>query len=939
MTTVLSILLSVTRGALLTAALIVLVRLAFRRVLTAKAKYYLWLLLALRLMLPVVPESPVSLLNFLPERTSVQMQSAPAAPRGPGGPDAVLWEGDPETVPEGPEVPNALVAADLSGTPGVVEEFPAAPEAPAIPEAPTEPGIPGTTILLWVWIAGMGLVLAVYGTLYIITAMQLKHLPVCTDNDTLRVFLRLKRECGVRGRVRLVCGGAGMLGGLLRPTIVLPVEKHGEDVAPIIVHELMHHKYKDLWISALLRLLTAVYWFNPVVWVCFHFAKLDGEAACDQRVLETRLVRPERYAGALYEEGAFSMRKSVLMQTTFGGSRHSLKRRIRHIAKFKHPTVWVTALAVTLAVIVTACTMTEATPKAEIQAAIVGAEETSMLLHSGYYPTAQSTTADLTEDEIAAQVSAMDALLHHYYSEDSWVIGGASGDEGINPWIKDYEYWLREVWTEPETLCYLVDSGILSCKLSRLQISGDTATVKTELVSYSNVIEMDEDGKFVIRCGGDLQEDLTYHLIKVDNAWKVQKLDTPGGDAWMHAWSADIGDDSYDTFAEALEAAQAIDGRNQCPYQNLDTSIPHISPLPSGFYTGDSEVSSALENAADSLTFSPYVLDDDSLTYENTTWDMTVSQAISAQKLDMDTWKLSDFGQPTIYLEQPLPDHPEVEQITYIFHVKNPALILELSCVEIEYDPEQIDYESLIAQRTQELGTPEGSYENNTFWTFGDIQLAIYPGKHDLQERLMVYVDRSEELLPTQEQLTAYLSDIQPPNGHYGWTFEEHVEAGLLDPEQGELVENDGAIRFHVFETEMELGGEMVDMEYHFTETMASWGTGRQVLTEVHVDPPSDVPLSQWLTRFPTPWKDRMVRLPESSHWNGMLTVGPFLTDAQREYIAQALVEDGRSATSLEEAYQYLNNWNMAMNFYEAARGWVFNGTGAALYLTAQDIE
>ena len=105
------------------------------------------------------------------------------------------------------------------------------------------------------------------------------------------------------------------------------------------------------------------------------------------------------------------------------------------------------------------------------------------------------------------------------------------------------------------------------------------------------------------------------------------------------------------------------------------------------------------------------------------------------------------------------------------------------------------------------------------------------------------------------------------------------------------------------------------------------------------MDPPSNVPLSQWLTRFPAPWKDRMVRLPESSHWNGMLTVSPFLTDAQREYIAQALVEDGRTAASLEEAYQYLNNWNMAMNFYEAARGWVYNGTGAALYLTAQDIE
>ncbi len=61
------ILWSITRGACLTAAVIVLIRLLFRRVLSAKAKYYLWLLLALRLMLPALPESPVSLLNVLPD--------------------------------------------------------------------------------------------------------------------------------------------------------------------------------------------------------------------------------------------------------------------------------------------------------------------------------------------------------------------------------------------------------------------------------------------------------------------------------------------------------------------------------------------------------------------------------------------------------------------------------------------------------------------------------------------------------------------------------------------------------------------------------------------------------------------------------------------------------------------------------------------------------
>ena len=931
MTTVLSILATITRGALLTAALIVLIRLIFRRVLTAKAKYYLWLLLALRLVLPAVPASPVSLLNFLPERTA--FQQVPAAPKplnAPDAPDPVLWEHEPEAAPQEPEVPDTPAQADLSGTPGMVEEFPVSPEMPDAPAAPT---VPRTAILFWVWLGGMGIALAVYGILYCITARKLRRLPVCTDSDTLRVFLRLKRACGVQGRVRLVSGGAGMLGGLLRPTIVLPVEKRGEDVAPIIVHELMHYKYKDLWVFALLRLLTAVYWFNPVVWLCFRRARQDGEAACDQRVLETGLVRPDCYAGALYEEGVLHTRKGPLLQTTFGGDRHSLKRRIRLIATFKSPKVWVTALAVILAVMITACTMTGATSGTQEPSSSAEPQE-SQLNFDTYMEPLQPPNGvfGLTFDEHVDRglLNPEDGTMEHYTRDDcdlsyslfrtTMELGGQTVpiDYNFSQTVLSEEEILTQVFvTPPED----VPLGTWLSSISDPWLSG--LTQNTDLNGWEwNTAEYVAD--FLTEEQLQTVIDAEMDMGKASSSPEFPKTEEDAEHRLKTRWRV------VTAFSSGPE-----DENSKLIWQFNGTGAALIRAA----HASGGPSASTLEGTTDSLTFSPYVLDNDSLTYENTTWDMTFSQTVAAQELDMDTWKSSDFGQPTIYLDQPLSDHPEVERITYTFNVKNPALILELSRVEIEYDPEQIDYESLIAQRTQELGTPEGSYENNTFWTFGDIQFAIYPGKHDLQERLMVYVDRSEELLPTQEQVDAYLSDIQPPNGHYGWTFEEHVEAGLLDPEQGELVENDGTIRFHVFETEMELGGEMVDMEYHFTETMASWGTGRQVLTEVHVDPPSNVPLSQWLTRFPAPWKDRMVRLPESSQWNGMLTVGPFLTDAQREYIAQALVEDGRTAASLEEAYQYLDNWNMAMNFYEAARGWVYNGTGAALYLTAQEMD
>lgn len=349
MTTAVQVLWTITLGSWLTAAGILLVRLLFRRVLSAKAAYYLWLLLALRLMLPVLPESPMSLQNFLPESSSAVRTVTTPLETSPT--DAAPQNAAPEV--SAPLVPTEVQSesATIGNQADPVSELPAAASKTSSPSL--------FSIAFWIWLAGMGITLTVYVALYCITAWQLHHLPRCTDNDTLRVFLRLKRDCRIDGNVQLASGGAGMLGGLFHPTIVVPVERHGEDVAPILLHELMHYKYKDLWIAALLRLLTVVYWFNPVVWVCFQWALTDSEAACDQRVLETGLIPRERYAGALYEEATLHMRKGLLMQTTFGGRRHSLKRRIRRIVRFRKPTLYLTLLSMVLALGIVGCTMTD----------------------------------------------------------------------------------------------------------------------------------------------------------------------------------------------------------------------------------------------------------------------------------------------------------------------------------------------------------------------------------------------------------------------------------------------------------------------------------------------------------------------------------------------------------------------------------------------------
>ena len=291
----LSLLWEITLGSWVTAALILLARLIFGRWLTARGKYLLWLPLLLRLLLPYTPPSPTSMLNVIPETAAGELRLTEALPA--------------------PEAAEGERAAPV----------------PAGADRGTGEGRPAP--LPWIWLTGAGTVLLFQLLLYRIGAKAMGSLPVCTDAETRSTLLRLRQLTGIDGSLRVAWGGAGMLGGLLRPTLVLPVERRKEAAVPILLHELMHQKSRHLWLGLLLRLLTAVYWFNPVVWLCLPLVRQDCEELCDQMVLETGLVAPREYTTVLYSEGLMNGLLSPLPRTNFGGRRGSLRRRIGRIAR------------------------------------------------------------------------------------------------------------------------------------------------------------------------------------------------------------------------------------------------------------------------------------------------------------------------------------------------------------------------------------------------------------------------------------------------------------------------------------------------------------------------------------------------------------------------------------------------------------------------------
>ncbi|MBQ9198212.1 MAG: M56 family metallopeptidase [Clostridia bacterium] len=78
--------------------------------------------------------------------------------------------------------------------------------------------------------------------------------------------------------------------GVFRPYIALPLTASPQDVIHVLTHEVCHIKNRDhLW--GVVRLACcALHWFNPLVWMAASMSRTDGELRCDDRV-----IRPMEY--------------------------------------------------------------------------------------------------------------------------------------------------------------------------------------------------------------------------------------------------------------------------------------------------------------------------------------------------------------------------------------------------------------------------------------------------------------------------------------------------------------------------------------------------------------------------------------------------------------------------------------------------------------------
>jgi beta-lactamase regulating signal transducer with metallopeptidase domain len=154
-------------------------------------------------------------------------------------------------------------------------------------------GVTASAILWAIWGAGMLLcVLPLLAGAWHLRSLR-RSSSVCARGEAM--LHRLSAETGIQRPVAVRVHDSipgPMTYGILRPVIMLPLDATAwseEELCRAMIHELEHVRRGD-WLSQYMaRIVGALYWFHPLVWIAWRRLRLEAERACDDAVL-----RPHR---------------------------------------------------------------------------------------------------------------------------------------------------------------------------------------------------------------------------------------------------------------------------------------------------------------------------------------------------------------------------------------------------------------------------------------------------------------------------------------------------------------------------------------------------------------------------------------------------------------------------------------------------------------------
>lgn len=280
----------------LVAGLILIVKNIFKDKLTPRWQYGIWILLVLRIFLPVKADKFVLLpfgiyLEMIKNYIEKFLSSAYTQP---------------------------LTATDVSS---VVPYFSSAPKSI-------------TDVLFVIYVLGIVVCLCHYFFSYTKLRLVLKKGNDISAEKRIALQHILSENKIKNIKVVSVKGiNSAFICGIFSPVLALPSEKETDE--KILLHEIMHLKHLDSLQNILWCFLRCLHWCNPFMHYIFNIVGNDMEMLCDQRVLEKLEGEERREYGVLLLNEVNQKYARMPGTTSVSNGGKNISKRIEAIARFK----------------------------------------------------------------------------------------------------------------------------------------------------------------------------------------------------------------------------------------------------------------------------------------------------------------------------------------------------------------------------------------------------------------------------------------------------------------------------------------------------------------------------------------------------------------------------------------------------------------------------
>ena len=326
------ILLSLSVSGALLLLLILGLKPLYKKRFSKRWQYYIWIVVALRFLLPFTPDTTIVGSLFEKFDTAAITNEIPTSPNVPVPADTGNSKAEPTQTNR--EITTAAMREPFNKY----------------------------VCLFFIWSA-LALVLFVRKvTVYqgFIQYIKAGNKEV-SDIKILNLLSDCEEKLNIKTRVELSRNSliaSPMMIGFFRPRIILPVgELEDKELSYIFVHELIHYKQRDMFYKWLIQIVVCAHWFNPFVYLLEREVNKSCELSCDEIVLSVLDDSAKREYGdtLIFFFKSNNLYKSSLASVTLTEGAEQLKERLGAIMKFRKKSKVVIAITAIFTVAVCVC--------------------------------------------------------------------------------------------------------------------------------------------------------------------------------------------------------------------------------------------------------------------------------------------------------------------------------------------------------------------------------------------------------------------------------------------------------------------------------------------------------------------------------------------------------------------------------------------------------